>query len=382
MSKPDRPSTSSRAIPRATGRPIGVGIQLPEVEREVRWPELRAIARLAEQAGFDSIWVGDHLLYRYANGRERAGRGRHGRRSRRSPRPPSASRSGRWSPRPRSTRRSCSPSRRRPSTRSPAAGWSWGSGRAGTTSSSRRSAPRSTTASRASRRRSRSSGRSSPRARSTSTAPTSRLATPSCCRGRPRPGGPLLLIGSSGPRMLAATAPVRRRVERVVRGHRQLADGRRAAARDRRRGRGRRRTRSGRDRAHRRRPRAHARRHGPDHGRHRSRSRPSRRSRARPTAIAEALRAYAREGIGHVQLVVDPITEASVAALAPALEALDRGERRADGMAGRASRRASHAIVRVLASAPTRASRLPPCRGSVHATTDPAAIPPFDETAR
>ncbi len=44
-----------------------------------------------------------------------------------------------------------------------------------------------------------------------------------------------------------------------------------------------------------------------------------------PDVIAEALRGYAREGIGHVQLVVDPITEASVAALAPALEALDRG---------------------------------------------------------
>ena len=33
--------------------------------------------------------------------------------------------------------------------------------------------------------------------------------------------------------------------------------------------------------------------------------------------MADELRAYAREGIGHVQLVVDPITEASVAALAP-----------------------------------------------------------------
>ena len=44
-----------------------------------------------------------------------------------------------------------------------------------------------------------------------------------------------------------------------------------------------------------------------------------------PEEIAEALRAYAREGIGHVQLVVDPITEASVAALAPVLEGLDRG---------------------------------------------------------
>jgi hypothetical protein len=41
--------------------------------------------------------------------------------------------------------------------------------------------------------------------------------------------------------------------------------------------------------------------------------------------MADELRAYAREGIGHVQLVVDPITEASVAALAPVLELLDRG---------------------------------------------------------
>ena len=39
-------------------------MQLPEVEREVRWPEYVAIARAAEDAGFDSVWVGDHLLYR------------------------------------------------------------------------------------------------------------------------------------------------------------------------------------------------------------------------------------------------------------------------------------------------------------------------------
>jgi probable F420-dependent oxidoreductase len=41
-----------------------VGVQLPEVEREVRWPEYLAMARAAEESGFDSIWIGDHLLYR------------------------------------------------------------------------------------------------------------------------------------------------------------------------------------------------------------------------------------------------------------------------------------------------------------------------------
>jgi probable F420-dependent oxidoreductase len=40
-----------------------VGMQLPEVEREVRWPEYVAMARAAEEVGFESIWLGDHLLY-------------------------------------------------------------------------------------------------------------------------------------------------------------------------------------------------------------------------------------------------------------------------------------------------------------------------------
>ena len=48
-----------------------VGIQLPEVEREVRWPEYLAMAQAAEAAGFDSIWLGDHLLYRDEGGSER-----------------------------------------------------------------------------------------------------------------------------------------------------------------------------------------------------------------------------------------------------------------------------------------------------------------------
>ncbi len=40
-----------------------IGVQLPEVEREVRWAELVRMARLAEEVGLDSVWVGDHLLY-------------------------------------------------------------------------------------------------------------------------------------------------------------------------------------------------------------------------------------------------------------------------------------------------------------------------------
>jgi probable F420-dependent oxidoreductase len=45
-------------------RPLRVGVQLPEVERDVRWPEFLVMAGAAEEVGFDSVWVGDHLLYR------------------------------------------------------------------------------------------------------------------------------------------------------------------------------------------------------------------------------------------------------------------------------------------------------------------------------
>lgn len=44
-------------------RPLRVGVQLPEVERRVDWPELIAMARHAEDVGLDSLWIGDHLLY-------------------------------------------------------------------------------------------------------------------------------------------------------------------------------------------------------------------------------------------------------------------------------------------------------------------------------
>lgn len=52
-------------------RPLRVGVQLPEVERFVPWPELIAMARAAEAVGFDSIWLGDHLLYDLPDGSAR-----------------------------------------------------------------------------------------------------------------------------------------------------------------------------------------------------------------------------------------------------------------------------------------------------------------------
>jgi alkanesulfonate monooxygenase SsuD/methylene tetrahydromethanopterin reductase-like flavin-dependent oxidoreductase (luciferase family) len=42
-----------------------------------------------------------------------------------------------------------------------------------------------------------------------------------------------------------------------------------------------------------------------------------------PDVMAERLRAYAREGIGHVQLVIDPITRGSIEGFAPVLALLD-----------------------------------------------------------
>ena len=40
-----------------------IGVQLPEVEWEVPFDELIAMAQTAEAVGFDSLWLGDHLLY-------------------------------------------------------------------------------------------------------------------------------------------------------------------------------------------------------------------------------------------------------------------------------------------------------------------------------
>ena len=47
-----------------SGRPLKIGVQLPEVEYVASWPEIRTMAQRAEVLGYDSLWVGDHLLYR------------------------------------------------------------------------------------------------------------------------------------------------------------------------------------------------------------------------------------------------------------------------------------------------------------------------------
>ncbi|WP_158564047.1 LLM class flavin-dependent oxidoreductase [Jiangella anatolica] len=50
-------------------RPVKVGLLLPHLEGSylggtARWADLATLARTAEDAGFDSLWLADHLLYR------------------------------------------------------------------------------------------------------------------------------------------------------------------------------------------------------------------------------------------------------------------------------------------------------------------------------
>jgi len=44
---------------------VKIGFHLPETERPVRWAEIADLCRTAEAVGFDAIWVPDHLLYRF-----------------------------------------------------------------------------------------------------------------------------------------------------------------------------------------------------------------------------------------------------------------------------------------------------------------------------
>lgn len=47
-----------------------IGVQFPEIEYEASWAQLRDLAHVVEEVGLDSIWLGDHLLYDLADGRQ------------------------------------------------------------------------------------------------------------------------------------------------------------------------------------------------------------------------------------------------------------------------------------------------------------------------
>src|SRR4029078_11051733 len=54
----------------ATRRSLKVGLFLPVGETLLdgatpRWADIQAVAQLAEDVGFDSLWVADHLLIRF-----------------------------------------------------------------------------------------------------------------------------------------------------------------------------------------------------------------------------------------------------------------------------------------------------------------------------
>ncbi len=72
-----RPGDETTGVTTAAhGRPIKVGLLLPVIEGTMagdtaRWADLVAIARRAEELGFDSLWVSDHLLFRLPGREER-----------------------------------------------------------------------------------------------------------------------------------------------------------------------------------------------------------------------------------------------------------------------------------------------------------------------
>src|SRR4029078_518033 len=53
------------AMATSSRRPLKGGVQLPEGARDVRLREILDMTRAIEDEGFDSVWVGEHLLYRW-----------------------------------------------------------------------------------------------------------------------------------------------------------------------------------------------------------------------------------------------------------------------------------------------------------------------------
>jgi len=67
---------TSRTTPR--NRPFKIGVFIPHLELPWRekgpsWTEISAIAKRAEEIGFDSVWLPDHLTHRFDKVREQGG---------------------------------------------------------------------------------------------------------------------------------------------------------------------------------------------------------------------------------------------------------------------------------------------------------------------
>jgi probable F420-dependent oxidoreductase len=59
-------------VERARNRPLKVGVFFPHGERDMggstpKWTDILGMARYAEELGFDSFWLPDHLLFRFAD---------------------------------------------------------------------------------------------------------------------------------------------------------------------------------------------------------------------------------------------------------------------------------------------------------------------------
>jgi alkanesulfonate monooxygenase SsuD/methylene tetrahydromethanopterin reductase-like flavin-dependent oxidoreductase (luciferase family) len=288
------------------------------VEREVRWPEIIAMTRLGEQVGFDSVWVGDHLLYRdEVNGA-------------RGPWEAWTMLSGIAAA---TSRIAIGPLVACTSFHNPAmlakmagtvdeisggrlilglgAGWNETEYRAYGFPFDRRVARFAEAF---------TIIRSLLRDGKIDFAGEFYSARDCELVPRPRPGGPPLMVGSIGERMLALTmpyvnswnawyswtgnrpsgvAPLREKVDAAcVAAGRKPSEVERTVA-------------------------VLVRLPGATGGREADLTEEATPLEGSVEDIADGLRAYAREGIGHVQLVIDPITEASIEALAPVLERLD-----------------------------------------------------------
>jgi len=60
-------------------RPLKVGLYIPNGDGYMsgsinRWPDVLAMATAAEEAGFDSVWVADHMIFRFEGDEETQGR--------------------------------------------------------------------------------------------------------------------------------------------------------------------------------------------------------------------------------------------------------------------------------------------------------------------